>query len=162
VERGVIDGRLVAGIVPVYQKREEFDYFNLYEERSEAYCGVGHALFEAAEREINIDILKSHELINHRYAVHRDKANFATYNSDSASASQVEAVAMLIKTGRFVGFLPQHYAASLVKEGRLRALRPDIIHFDTPFSLILRHNTVRSPLVKAFANALSIDLKVTT
>ena len=32
VERGVVEGRLVAGIVPVYQKREEFDYYPLYEE----------------------------------------------------------------------------------------------------------------------------------
>ena len=159
VERGVVEGRLVAGIVPVYQKREEFDYFNLYEERSEAYCAVGHTLFNAADSEMSIDVLKDHQFINHRYAIHRDKANFAVYDSDSASASQVEAVAMLIKTGRFVGFLPQHYAAALVARGELRALRPDLINFSTPFNLILRHNTVRSPLVKAFANALGVDLK---
>jgi DNA-binding transcriptional LysR family regulator len=86
--------------------------------------------------------------------------NFAHYDSFSASATQVEAVALLIKTGRFVGFLPQHYAASLVAQGHFRAVRPDLIHIDTPFNLILRHNTVRSPLVKAFAQALAVDLKV--
>jgi hypothetical protein len=41
----------------------------------------------------------------------------------------------------------------------LRAVLPERINISTPFHLILRHNTVRSPLVKAFAQALGVDLK---
>ncbi|MFL1514210.1 LysR family transcriptional regulator [Pseudomonas prosekii] len=159
VERGVVEGRLVAGIVPVYQKREEFDYYALYEERSEIYCALGHPLFEVPDAEISSQMLKDYECVNHRYAIHRDKLNFARYDSFSASATQVEAVALLIKTGRFIGFLPQHYAATLLAQGQFRALRPELINIVTPFNLILRHNTVRSPLVKAFAQALGVDLK---
>lgn len=159
VERGVVEGRLVAGIVPVYQKREEFDYYALYEERSQVYCALGHPLFEVPDAEISSQMLKDHECVNHRYAIHRDKLNFARYDSFSASATQVEAVALLIKTGRFIGFLPQHYAATLLAQGQFRALRPELINIVTPFNLILRHNTVRSPLVKAFAQALGVDLK---
>jgi DNA-binding transcriptional LysR family regulator len=153
----VVEGRLIVGIVPVYQRREEFDYFPLYEEKSHAYCAVGHPLFEA--RDINADVLRQHEVVNHRYAIHSDKANFVSYDSQSASASQVEAVAILILTGRFLGFLPEHYAAPLVREGRLRVLCPEQIHLSTPFNLILRHNAPRSPLVKAFATSLGVDLK---
>jgi DNA-binding transcriptional LysR family regulator len=159
VERGVVEGRLVAGIVPVYQKREEFDYFPLYDERSYVYCAVGHPLFSLPEAEMGSNVLQDYECINHRYAIHRDKLNFARYDSFSASATQVEAVALLVKTGRFVGFLPEHYAANLVAQGQFRAVRPDLINIVTPFNLILRHNTVRSPLVKAFAQALGVDLK---
>ncbi|MNZ89111.1 HTH-type transcriptional regulator BenM [compost metagenome] len=160
VERGVVEGRLVAGIVPVYQRREEFDYYPLYEERSEVYCAVGHPLVDMPEALMGSDVLQDYECINHRYAIHRDKLNFARYDSFSASATQVEAVALLIKTGRFVGFLPQHYAASLVAAGQFRAVCPELINIVTPFNLILRHNSVRSPLVKAFAQALGVDLKM--
>ncbi|MGN8275839.1 LysR family transcriptional regulator [Pseudomonas sp. SMV71] len=160
VERGVVEGRLVAGIVPVYQQREEFDYYPLYQERSLVYCALGHPLFDLPEAQVNSEMLKEYECVNHRYAIHRDKLNFARYDSFSASATQVEAVALLVKTGRFVGFLPQHYAAAMVEQGLMRAVRPDLISIVTPFSLILRHNTVRSPLVKAFAQALGVDLKV--
>jgi DNA-binding transcriptional LysR family regulator len=159
VERGVVEGRLVAGIVPVYQKREEFDYFPLYEERSYVYCAVGHPLFSVPEADMGGNVLQDYECINHRYAIHRDKLNFARYDSFSASATQVEAVALLVKTGRFVGFLPEHYVANLVAQGQFRAVRPDLINIVTPFNLILRHNTVRSPLVKAFAQSLGVDLK---
>jgi len=159
VERGVVEGRLVAGIVPVYQQREEFDYYPLYEERSLVYCALGHPLFDVPEAQISSEVLKEYECVNHRYAIHRDKLNFARYDSFSASATQVEAVALLVKTGRFVGFLPEHYARGMVERGVMRAVRPDLISIVTPFSLILRHNIVRSPLVKAFARALGVDLK---
>lgn len=159
IERGVVEGRLSVGLVPVYQRREEFDYFELYEELSHAYCAVGHPLFNVDDRELDIDSLRHSQVVNHRYAIHRDKASFVNDDSQSASASQVEAVAMLILTGRFVGFLPEHFARNLIRDGQLRALRPDLIHLRTPFNLILRQNAPRSPLVKAFAQALGVDLK---
>ena len=159
IERGVVEGRLTVGIVPVYQRREEFDYFELYQEQAHAYCAPGHPLFDVDDSTLDIDSLRQHQVINHRYAIHRDKASFVNYDSQSASASQVEAVAILILTGRFIGFLPEHYARNLVRDGQLRALRPDLIHLRTPFNLILRHNAPRSPLVKAFAQALGVDLK---
>ncbi|MFJ3485553.1 LysR family transcriptional regulator [Pseudomonas sp. NPDC090202] len=159
IERGVVEGRLSVGIVPVYQRREEFDYFELYQEPSHAYCAAGHPLFDVDDSTLDIDSLRHWQVINHRYAIHRDKASFVNYDSQSASASQVEAVAILILTGRFIGFLPEHYARHLMRDGQLRALRPDLIHLNTPFNLILRHNAPRSPLVKAFAHAMGVDLK---
>jgi DNA-binding transcriptional LysR family regulator len=159
IERAVVEGRLSVGIVPVYQRREEFDYVELYEELSHAYCAIGHPLFDVDEHELSIDSLRHHPVVNHRYAIHRDKASFVNDDSQSASASQVEAVAMLILTGRFIGFLPEHFARTLIRNGQLRALRPDLIQLCTPFNLILRQNAPRSPLVKAFAQALGVDLK---
>jgi DNA-binding transcriptional LysR family regulator len=159
IERGVVEGRLIVGIVPVYQRREEFDYFPLYEERSLVYCARGHGLFDVAAEQIDGEVLRQYEVINHRYAIHNDKAQFVNYSSQAPGASQVEAVAMLILTGRFIGFLPEHYAAPLVSNGTLRALCPQTISISTSLSLILRHNTPRSPQVKAFAAALGVDLK---
>jgi DNA-binding transcriptional LysR family regulator len=159
VERGLVEGRLLVGIVPVYQRREEFDYFDLYHELSHAYCASGHPLFEANDADIDVETLRRYEVVNHRYAIHRDKAAFVNYDSQSASASQVEAVSMMILTGRFIGFLPEHFAAQLVRDGRLRVLRPDLIRISTQFNLILRHNAPRSPLVKAFAQAMGVELK---
>jgi len=160
IERGVVEGRLNLGIVPVYQRREEFDYFPLYEEISSAYCSDEHPLFNTDPDRIDVDVLRGYEVVNHRYAIHGDKANFVTLDAQSASASQVEAVAMLILTGRFIGFLPDHFADHLVRDGLLRALRPDLINIRTDINMILRRNAPRSPLVKAFAASLELDLKV--
>ncbi|MFZ6048487.1 LysR family transcriptional regulator [Pseudomonas sp. CR3202] len=159
VERGVVEGRFVAGIVPVYQRREEFDYFEMYQEQSILYCGVGHELFDRADEEIDPEVLKEYNFVNHRYAIHSAKREFFDHDNLSTLATQVEAVAILILTGRFIGFLPCQFADRLVKDGRLRAIRPDVVNIQTAFCLILRHNTPRSPLIKAFADAMKIDLK---
>lgn len=158
IERGVVEGRLSLGIVPVYQRRDEFDYFPLYEEVSSAYCSAEHAAFTIDSSAIDVDVLRGYEVVNHRYAIHGDKANFVTLDAQSASASQVEAVAMLILTGRFIGFLPDHFAARLVRDGSMRALRPDLISIRTSIHMILRRNAPRSPVVKAFAEALKVDI----
>lgn len=159
LERGVIEGRFVASIVPVYHMREEFDYFEIYKERSNLYCGQGHELFETKDSEIDTSTLDQYELVNHRYALHSVKNQFFSNNNSATSASQVEAVAILLLTGRFVGFLPSHYAANLVKDGRLRAICPNEINFDATFSLILKHGSAHTPVIKAFAEAMKINLK---
>lgn len=48
----------------------------------------GHPLFSVPDAEIGGDVLKDYECINHRYAIHRDKLNFARYDSFSASATR--------------------------------------------------------------------------
>jgi DNA-binding transcriptional LysR family regulator len=121
---------------------------------------VGHPLFEADDSALSIDSLRAFDIVNHRYAIHRDKASFVNSDSQSASASQVEAVAMMILTGRLFCFLTELYTRNLIRDGLLRALRPDLIFLRTPVNLILRHNAPRSPLVKAFARALGVDLRV--
>lgn len=161
VERGVVDGRFLAGIVPVYQKRDEFDYFDLYSEESILYCAAGHDLFDKNDEEIDVGSLKNYNFVNHRYAVHTAKKEYFDLENIPTSAIQVEAVAILILTGRFIGFLPRQYASQLVKDGRLRAICPGVVSLQTSLSLILRHNTPRSPLLRAFASAMNVDLKST-
>ncbi|MDF0729464.1 LysR family transcriptional regulator [Pseudomonas entomophila] len=159
VERGVVEGRFIAGIVPVYQRREEFDYFELYQERSALYCGAGHELFAVAESDIQLERLRDYNFVQHRYAMHTAKWKFFDPENNSTSATQVEAVAILLLTGNFIGFLPCQYAAPLVQAGRLRGIRADAVGLETSFCLILRHNTPRSPLVKVFAQAMGVDLR---
>ncbi|MBC3464022.1 LysR family transcriptional regulator [Pseudomonas sp. RW10S2] len=160
VERGVIEGRFIAGIVPLYQRREEFDYFEMYQEASALYCGEGHPLFARSDADIPLDSLREHNFVHHRYAMHTAKWQFFEQENNQTSATQVEAVAMLLLTGNFIGFLPCHYAQSLVSQGRLRVIHAEVVRLHTPFCLILRHNTPRSPLVKTFAQAMGVNLRL--
>jgi len=46
-----------------------------------------------------------------------------------ANASDQEAVATLVLSGCFVGFLPDHYAEPFVRTGRMRAVAPQTLHY---------------------------------
>lgn len=108
------------------------------------------AVGAAWDGDIDTATLREYNLVNHRYAIHSAKKEFFDMDSFVTLAIQVEVVAILILTRRFIGFLPCQYATQLVRDGRLRAIRPDAVGLQTLFSLILPHNTPRGPLIRAF------------
>lgn len=77
---------------------------------------------------------KKHELWGR---VRRDKGWLAFLLS-SSPASEAEAAAILIRRGRFVGFLPDHYTIGWVAEGRMKAIRPDLYRLEPRYNIITR------------------------
>jgi len=55
-----------------------------------------------------------------------------------ASVANVEAAAMLILSGPFIGFLPQHYARKWLDTGELIALQPERFLRYSEISLVTR------------------------
>jgi DNA-binding transcriptional LysR family regulator len=74
-----------------------------------------------------------------------------------ATAYDQEAVAHLVLSGAYLGYLPEHYAESFVANGRMRALLPKKFQYSCEFSAIVRHspqgNRVTQTLLQALVNA---------
>ncbi len=73
----------------------------------------------------------------------------------AASADSVEAAALLIRTGIYVGFLPEHYAAAIAPIARLRQIRPDIFSYEQGIELVWRAGTP-APQVRGLLRELGI------
>ncbi|WP_413737422.1 LysR family transcriptional regulator [Sodalis sp. RH21] len=154
IERGVIDGRFTCGIIPVYQEKMDFDYFFLYEEISNLCCSSQHELFSLPLESLTNERISGACLINHFYTNHSHKNPALHFSPSNAVAVQVEAVTMLILTGNYVGFLPQHYIGRYVNEGKIKALRPDTIRVHTPFNLVVKRGAALNSVVNLFLAAL--------
>jgi DNA-binding transcriptional LysR family regulator len=55
-----------------------------------------------------------------------------------ATGFDQEAIATLVQTGCYLGFLPDHYAQPFVAAGRMRAVSPDTLGYDCSFACIYR------------------------
>lgn len=157
IERGVSEGRFNCAIAPVYKYKTEFDYYPLYTEKSRLYCGQAHPLFHHQENNVTAEILNSQKIINHTYVSQRHENNLLPLQSDEIQAVQVEAVAMLILTGHFIGYLPEHYAAPLVKNNQLKALGDDDFTINAPFCLIIKKGRKINQIINLFMQALEIN-----
>ncbi|HMN56676.1 MAG TPA: LysR substrate-binding domain-containing protein, partial [Ottowia sp.] len=71
-----------------------------------------------------------------------------------ATAFDQEAIATLILSGRFVGFLPDHYADAFVQRGQLRAVAPASLHYACDFVSVLRRSPQPPRAALAFHQAL--------
>jgi len=65
----------------------------------------------------------------------------------AASADNLEAIAMLVLSGRFVGYLPDHAAAAWVAQDRIRPIRPAELGHTSRFEVAwLRRSPHPAPL----------------
>ena len=123
VERGVLDGRLHAGAVPLITPLSGLAYLPLYDETSQLYCSHGHPLFARAA-EVDAAALREAAAVVPTYRMSPEAIVMHQGLNCVASASDREAIAFLILTGQFIGFLPDHYAAAWVAQGQMAALAP--------------------------------------
>ena len=163
IERGVMDGQFHLGIVPEHRRSESLAYDELFEETMLLYAGRGHPWFEAAAgsaagrvraaplgwadlRKQDLAALGYHSpnmALAHKHRLER-----------KATASDQEAVATLVLSGAFVGFLPDHYAEPFVRAGRMRAVAPERLKYDCRFSCIRRRAPAPLRVMQAFRAAL--------
>jgi DNA-binding transcriptional LysR family regulator len=155
IERGVIDGGFAVGVIPEHRASASLRYDRLFGETMYLYCGAAHPLFGATQQALD-------------WAALRRRGDFAGlgYHSPNmalahgqrlprkATGFEQEAIATLILSGCFLGFLPDHYAAPFVADGRMRAVAPERLRYSCDFVSLLRHSPRPSRAALAFHQAL--------
>lgn len=155
VERGVIDGGLHVGVVPQASALPGLEYHSLYSERSLLYCAVGHPLFYADNATLDDARLAQQEAIAPTFRLPGDVQDHYQALTCTASASDREGIAFLILTGRYIGYLPDHYANAWVQEGRLRALKPDSKFYDLNLVTVTRKGRRPHLVLESFLETLA-------
>ncbi len=138
IERGVMDGSFHLGIVPAHRSSQSLDYADLFGETMLLYCGAGHPLFGAAHGALTWDALRRHPFAGLGYHSPNMELSHQAQLARSATGFDQESIATLVLSGRFLGFLPDHYAASFEQRGRLQAVRPELFRYDCRFVSIMR------------------------
>ncbi|NUG71352.1 LysR family transcriptional regulator, partial [Acinetobacter bereziniae] len=135
IECRVLDNRLHAGAIPLVSPLSGLDYFHLYQENSFLYCGENHPLFNHTGK-INPKDLKQWNTVLPNYAISPEAMKLHQLLNCSATASDREGIAFLILTGKFIGFLPDHYARKWVVDGFMKPIMQNVMHYSTPICLI--------------------------
>ncbi|OHC64540.1 MAG: LysR family transcriptional regulator [Pseudomonadales bacterium RIFCSPLOWO2_02_FULL_63_210] len=155
VEQGVLDGRLHIGVVPQAGALSGLDYQALYDERSLLYCAVGHPLFYVDDQQLEDQRLNAQDAIAPTFRLPPDVQSHYQALNCTASASDREGMAFLILTGRFIGYLPDHYAAAWVQQGRLRALKADSRFYDLSLAAVTRKGRRPHLVLESFLEGLA-------
>lgn len=154
IERGVMDGQYQLGIVPEHRRSDSLVYDELFDETMVLYAGEGHPWFAPQRKAPGWSELREQDLAALDYHSPNLMLAHAQRLQRSASASDQEAVATLVLSGCFVGFLPDHYAAPFVHAGRLRAVAPRTLKYDCVFSCVHRRTPGPARVAQAFREAL--------
>ena len=142
------------GIGSFPHKITGLEYQSLYTEKHSLYCASHHPLSKLTDVEKNIDLLQQEASVTRGYWPDQHQKNLG-FENVCAVVYQMEPQLMLILSGKFIGFLPDHYAAKWVKEKKLHCLAAKIIFYDCTFDLILKKGYRNSQLIETFRENLN-------
>ena len=151
LQRGVLDGRLHVAIGSFPSRVSALRYEHLYDENQLFYCGAGHRLFD--EDDVSIEQVRECPIVARGYWRRADLGRIGVA-SEAAVVDSMEAQAILIRTGAYVGFLPEHYAAGWVEKGELRSLLPENLGYPAPFDMIIRRGAPETAVLQQIMSDL--------
>lgn len=123
IEESIADGRRDIAIGPLSQARPSFEYRALSIETHSIYCGASHPWFNRNDRSITQNDFTAAPFSVRAYRYFDDVYRFGR-STANATVSSMEAQAILILSGCFIGFLPDHAAERWVAAGRMRPVKP--------------------------------------
>jgi DNA-binding transcriptional LysR family regulator len=154
IERGVMEGRYHLGIIPNHRPSSSLDYYKLFDEQMYLYCAEGHPLFDAPGDGLAETTVRDCRYVGIGYHSPNMEVTRQLGQQRHATAFDQEAVAHLVLSGRYVGYLPEHYAETFVRQGVMRALLPDVFQYVCEFSAIVRHSPPPNRVVQTLLDAL--------
>ena len=154
IERAVLDGRVGLGIGVFHQHRPGLDYDVLYQDPLELYCGPGNPLFDGPDADLAAGDLASADYVRRSYLSEEQVAPLTAKLPSSATAHQIEGVAFMILSGRYLGYLPVSYADRWVALGRMKSLQPERFRLSTDIETVTRKGVALSLVARAFITAL--------
>ncbi|MCG8709720.1 LysR family transcriptional regulator [Brenneria sp. 4F2] len=128
----------------------------LYREQHWLYCSDQHELFAVAHPEAAH--VAQMRMVTRSYWRSSDLGKRG-FKHSTATVESMEAQLLLILSGKYIGYLPEHYALPWVQRRRLRALLPTDYGYQAPFSLIFRRGRSKEVLIRAIRDLLRSSSK---
>lgn len=154
IERGVIDGQYQVGIIPAHRSSDSLSYDTLFGETMELYCGASHPLYRAGDANLDWERIHDYQFAGLGYHSPNMEISQRVQLPRKATGFDQESIATLILSGRYLGFLPDHYARGFVADGKMRAVRPRLFQYQCDFVAIMRGSPQPSRVAQAFRRCL--------
>ncbi len=153
IQPKIVEGLYHCGIGSHRSRVEGIDYRSLYEESHGLYCGAGHPFFERPDAELTDEVLAQTPYVHRGYWREEDGMRRIRWRIE-ATVQQIEPELLLIRSGRYIGFLPHHAVSRDVAAGRMRRIRPDDVGYVCLFELYTPRARRGSDVLSAFLASL--------
>ena len=132
--QGLLDGAYQIVLMPwMSSLPAHFRAQTIFFEMQKLYCAKGHPLFDVPDEQITDALLEAQPFAGRTYMT--DKQICGVNFSWSAATPHMEGTLLLLLSGVYIGFLPDHYAEESVHKGQLRVLAPERMTFEDPFHI---------------------------
>ncbi len=154
IEAMVIGGRLDVGIVAEHRVAPSLNYSPLYGENMCLYCGKDHQFFDQKPGTIDIEDVRKTNYAGISVTSPNMHIGQTLKLRRTANVQSEHALSILILSGRYVGFLPDHLAHDHVRGGLMKAILPEKLNYRAKFSAITRRTPEPDRITTLFLKML--------
>ena len=140
-------------LAPFSNHLENLQYRQLCNETHRLYCGPSHPLFARAAKGVEAEEVSEARFAARQYLNGQDIARVGAKHA-AAFVSNMEAQAILIRSGRFIGFLPEHYVNAWKKKDRFREIRHRASPMTSNFFVVTRRDDDHPAILRAFVKEI--------
>lgn len=147
IEQSVLDGDIHVGIAHARRHLSRLNYRFMFQERCNLYAAPDHPLASRPAGSIREEDVYRYDFAGFSY-IDEVEQGAGSRLIKTASVDCMEALATLISTGCYIGFLPDHYVQSVWRLRQFRPILPQIFSYAVDINLVTQSATT-SPLVLA-------------
>lgn len=154
IESGLVSGRFDVGVVPQRQADSTLERTPLYEESMVLCRGDRHALGEANGAGLTLEALAGHRYAGFGFDSPNLHMGQRLRLRTSARVQSEEALAVLILSGCYLGFLPSHVARPFVDTGRMHVVLPELTRYASTMVAVTRRRPAPGRSAALFVDSL--------
>lgn len=139
LHQGLLNGAYQIVLMPsVGNITSHFRTQPVFSEVQKLYCAERHTLFDTPDAAITDALLEAQSFAGRTYMLNETICG-VDFNW-AAATPHMEGTLLLLLSGAYIGFLPDHYAEEWVRNGRLRLLAPERMTFEDMFHIAYPRN----------------------
>lgn len=147
LQMGILENRFDVAIGSFFMKMNGVMYQPLHQEQQWLFCSDQHPMF--AQQNLTADVIRQGKMVSRGYWSHTELAKQG-FKHSFATVDSMEAQLILILSGQYIGYLPEHFAQHWVEQKRLKVLLPATFGYNAPFSLIFRRGRTQEQVIQNF------------
>lgn len=136
--QGLITGRFHIILTPTRSLPKSMESFLVFQELQQLYCGKRHPLFEPSDALITPQMLSKYPFVGRNYEENEPICGIK-FNWQSVT-SHMESTLLMVLSGQYIGFLPDHFAKFRVQSNDLRPINKKEVKFFDDFSVVIQKN----------------------
>lgn len=125
IERRLLTQELDAGILAAHAPAAGLEQHRLYAEPNSLFVAPGHPWHGLSDRPLEAAELEHAAFVMDPYSVDLPHPELAGMRHSRTHADSIEGVALLIASGRYAGFLPDHLVQAVAPLAGLRRVQPE-------------------------------------
>ncbi|MEW2914585.1 LysR family transcriptional regulator [Leisingera sp. JC11] len=155
IETNVIGGKIDVGILALHRPSPSLDYAPLYGEDMFLYCGKGHPFMDCGQSGLSLADVRAANYAGIRVNSPNLHVGQTLGFRRAAKVQNEQALAILIMSGSYLGFLPDHMAEKFVRDGMMKKVLPEKISYRTQFAAVTRKRPAMNRITRLFLDQLT-------